>query len=54
MREFWVVDPFKHSVMVYGFKDFDIDEYTTCKLEDILTSYFFDGLEIPISEIVEL
>lgn len=54
VREFWVVDPFKHSVMVYGFKDFEIDEYATCKLEDILTSYFFDGLEIPISEIFEL
>jgi prevent-host-death family protein len=54
VREFWIVDPFKHSVMVYGFKDFEIDEYTTCKLEDILTSYFFEGLEIPLSEIFEL
>ncbi|MDD3364856.1 MAG: Uma2 family endonuclease, partial [Syntrophomonas sp.] len=54
VRESWVVDPFKHSVMVYGFKDFEIDEYTTCKLEDILTSYSFDGLEIPVSEIFEL
>ncbi len=47
-REFWVVDPFKNSVMVYGFKDFEIDEYTTCKLGDTLTSYFFEGLEIPV------
>ena len=44
-------DPHKHSVMVYGFKDFEIDEYTTYKLGDILTSYFFDGLEMVANEI---
>jgi prevent-host-death family protein len=53
VSEFWVVDPFKHSVMVYGFRKFEIDEYTTCKLGDTLTSYFFEGLEILISEIFE-
>jgi Uma2 family endonuclease len=51
VREFWIVDPFKHSIMVYSFKDFEIDEYTTCKLGDTVTSYFFEGLEIPINEI---
>jgi prevent-host-death family protein len=51
VREFWIVDPFKHSVMVYGFKDFEIDEYFACKLGDTIISYFFEGLEIPINEI---
>ena len=54
VKEFWVVDPFKHSVMVYGFKDFEIDEYATYKLGDILTSYFSEGLEILINEIFEI
>ena len=31
VREYWIVDPYKHSVLVYGFKDFDIDEYTAYK-----------------------
>ncbi|WP_028306790.1 type II toxin-antitoxin system Phd/YefM family antitoxin [Desulfitibacter alkalitolerans] len=51
VREFWIVDPFKYSVLVYGFKDFEIDEYTTYKIEDTITSYFFEGLEIMASEI---
>lgn len=53
VREFWIVDPIKHSIMVYGFKDLEIDEYATCKLGDTLRSYFFEGLEIPISEVFE-
>lgn len=53
VREFWIVDPKKRSVLVYGFKDFEIDEYTGYKLGDVLTSYFFEGLEITVSEIFE-
>lgn len=51
VREFWIVDPKKYSVLVYGFKDFDIDEYSTYKQEETLISYFFKGLEIPVIEI---
>lgn len=54
VREFWLVDPKKHSVLVYGFKDFDIDEYTSYKLEDTLISYFFNGLKIPLAEIFDI
>jgi len=53
VREFWIVDPNKQSVLVYGFKDFEIDEYTTYKLGDTLISYFFEGLEIVVNEIFE-
>lgn len=31
VREFWVVDPDKQAVLVYGFKDFAVDEHTACK-----------------------
>jgi Uma2 family endonuclease len=51
VREFWIVDPNKHSVLVYGFKDFEIDEYTSYKLDDTLVSYFFEGLEIVVNNI---
>lgn len=51
VREFWLVDPKKHSVLVYGFKDFEIDEYTAYKHADTLISCFFEGLAIPLDEI---
>lgn len=51
VREFWLVDPTKKSVLVYGFKDFEIDEYTAYKLEDKLISYFFAGLELAVKDI---
>ncbi|MBU7005982.1 type II toxin-antitoxin system Phd/YefM family antitoxin [Phosphitispora fastidiosa] len=53
VREFWVVDPQKHSVLVYGFQDFDIDEYAGYKTGDTLVSYFFEGLEIAVDKIFE-
>jgi prevent-host-death family protein len=53
VREFWVVDPKKHSVLAYGFKDFDIDEYASYKAGDTLVSYFFEGFEIAVDEIFE-
>lgn len=51
VKEFWIVDPKKHSILVYGFKDFEIDEYTTYKAGETLVSYFFQGLEIEVNEI---
>ncbi len=53
VREFWIVDPKKQSVLVYGFKDFEIDEYSTYKLGDPLISYFFEGLEVMVNDIFE-
>lgn len=53
VREFWIVDPNKHSVLVYGFKDFDIDEYSTYKPGDTLISCSFEGLAIAVDEIFE-
>lgn len=51
VREFWVVDPDKQSVLVYGFKDFAVDEHIAYRQGDILRSYFFAGLEIELNEI---
>ncbi|HWP96363.1 MAG TPA: type II toxin-antitoxin system prevent-host-death family antitoxin [Syntrophomonadaceae bacterium] len=54
VSEFWIVDPIKHSILVYGFKDFEIDEYTTYKVGDTLVSCFFEGMEILTTEIFEV
>lgn len=53
VREFWIVDPGKRSVLVYGFKDFDIDEYATYKFGETLISYYFEGLAIEVEAIFE-
>ncbi|MBC7960621.1 MAG: Uma2 family endonuclease [Vallitaleaceae bacterium] len=53
VREFWVVDPKKSTVLVYGFKDCEIDEFSSYKLEDTLTSYFFECLQVELSTIFE-
>ncbi len=53
VKEFWVVDPNKKIVLVYGFKDCSIDEFTTYKTDDILESYFLEGLKVDIRDIFE-
>lgn len=54
VREFWIVDPQKRTVLLYGFKDFAIDEYKAYKPGDTLASYFFEGLDIALAEIFAL
>ncbi len=53
VREFWVVDPKKLTILVYGFKDCEIDEFVSYKLEDTLVSYYFEGMEIPLESVFE-
>ncbi len=53
VREFWVVDPKKLTILVYGFKDCEIDEFVSYKLEDTLVSYFFEGMEIALESVFE-
>ena len=53
VREFWVVDPHKQAVLVYGFSDFAVDEHTAYKSGDTVRSYFFAGLETAVSEIFQ-
>lgn len=54
VKEFWIVDPKKHSILVYGFNNFEIDEYASYKLGDILISYYFEGLEVAVNEVFEI
>jgi prevent-host-death family protein len=54
VKEFWIVDPKKRSVLVYGFKDFEIDEYASYRLGDTLISYYFEGLEVAVNEVFEI
>jgi prevent-host-death family protein len=53
VREFWVVDPRSKAILAYGFKDFQIDSFTTYKNDEIVRSYWFEGLEAPLAEVFE-
>ncbi len=53
VKEFWVVDPFKRTVIVYLFNNLEIEEYATFKGEENLVSYHFSGLQIPLGDIFE-
>lgn len=53
VKEFWIVNPEKRSVLVYGFKDCSIGECTAYKPGDTLLSYNFVGLAIPVNEIFQ-
>lgn len=53
VKEFWVVDPLKRTVLVYAFDSLEIEEYATFKDEENLVSYQFAGLQIPLGEIFE-
>jgi prevent-host-death family protein len=51
VREYWIVDPGHRTVLVYGFKDYAIESFTTYKNEEKVRSCCFEGLEAPLAEI---
>ena len=53
VREFWVVDPRAKTILVYGFMDFQIDAFTTYKKDEVVQSYWFEGMEAPLKEVFE-
>lgn len=53
VREFWIIDPDKLSVLVYSFEDFTIEEFAAYRSNEVLRSRFFEGLEIAVNDIFE-
>lgn len=53
VKEFWVIDPRGKTVLVYGFKDFQIDAFVTYKKDEVIQSYWFEGLEVSMKEVFE-
>ena len=53
VQEYWIVDPDKHTVIVYSFADYDIREFTVYKSGETLRSFLFDDLQIEIKQIFE-
>lgn len=46
VKEFWLVDPDQETILVYGFKDLDVDHFKTYRKQDTVRSYWFSDLEI--------
>lgn len=53
IHEYWVVSPFNHEISVYYFEDKDITDHRTYKGKDILESFHFEGLRIPLEQVFE-
>lgn len=52
-KEFWVINPKEKVVLVYGFKDAQIDLFESYKNDEILKSYWFEQLEVNLKDIFE-
>lgn len=46
VKEFWVVDPNLETVLVYGFKNLNVDHFMTCRKADTVQSYSFPDLQV--------
>lgn len=53
VKEFWVVNPKDKAVIVYGFKDTQIDIYKPYRKDEIVKSYWFEQLEVPLKDVFE-
>ena len=53
VKEFWVVNPKDKTVLVYGFKDYEIDSFISYKKEEIVKSYWFELLEVSLNDVFE-
>jgi len=51
VKEYWIVDPDNENILIYSFEDNKIDKFAAYKKEDIAQSFYFEGLEVKVSEI---
>lgn len=53
VKEFWIIDPKKMTILVYGFKDTKIDSFITYHKDETIKSYWFEQLVVPLKDIFE-
>ncbi len=49
--EYWIVDPVEEKVLIYCFKERQLDVMHACKAPDTVKSIHFTGIEIPVADI---
>ncbi|NLC68573.1 MAG: type II toxin-antitoxin system prevent-host-death family antitoxin [Clostridiaceae bacterium] len=52
VKEFWIVDPDSENILIYNFEDNKIKYFISCKKEDIAQSFYFEGLQVKVSEVL--
>jgi len=53
VKEFWVVNPKDKTVLVYGFKDNEIDSFISYKKEEVVQSCWLEQLEVSLLDVFE-
>ncbi|MHB1483910.1 MAG: type II toxin-antitoxin system prevent-host-death family antitoxin [Saccharofermentanales bacterium] len=51
--EYWIIDPNNNSILVYVFKDYKIDDFSSFRIGDIAKSGIFDGLDVDVNKLFE-
>lgn len=51
VEEYWIVDPKQENILLYNFKDNEINSYITFVKGDVARSFIFDGLSVDIDSL---
>lgn len=54
VKEYWLVDPGRKTIMIYGFNNLDVEEFISYKADEVAVSQVFEGLEAPLAEVFDL
>ncbi|MDD5603079.1 MAG: type II toxin-antitoxin system prevent-host-death family antitoxin [Eubacteriales bacterium] len=52
VSEYWIVDPYNAVVVVYAFKDLEIDKIDTYRKGETARSVFYEGLAVEVDSIM--
>lgn len=53
VREYWIVNPFRHEITVYLFDDKELVDSRCFQSGQMAASFIFDGLEIPVQSLFD-
>ena len=49
--EYWIVDPKSKNILIYVFKDHQIDQFNQYRIGDIAKASIFEGLDVDVNEL---
>lgn len=48
VEEYWIVDPSQEKVLLYSFKDYEIDKFGVYSRQEVASSFVFSGLDLEL------
>lgn len=51
--EYWIIDPKSKNILIYVFKDYQIEQFTQYRIGDIAKSGTFEGLDVDVNGLFE-